>query len=187
MFLIDGGIRSKFMNIMGICAQLYLTSNSALLCDVSRVAYWSRDRLLVGSDAGHELKQVVTNSSSPLERIEILFARRKPYYDDLIAACDMLGQRQEMPGDSSMIIDTINNALHPVFNDFLRTVIRFNGVPRNALTWKDFESLLADTQLQLDADPESVVSQLSFFQSPAILALKAGTDLRPTDKIYPVG
>ena len=34
MFLMDGGIRSKFMNIMGICVQLYLTSNSALLCDI---------------------------------------------------------------------------------------------------------------------------------------------------------
>ena len=151
----DGGIRSKFMNIMGICAQLYLTSNSALLCDLSLLI----DRLLVGSNAGHELKQMVTNSN--LERIEIWLARRKPHNDDLIAACDMLGQRQEMPGDSAMITDTINNALHPVFSDFLRTVIRFNGVPRNALTWKDFESLLADTQLQLDADPESVVSQLS--------------------------
>jgi hypothetical protein len=183
MFLMDGGIRSKFMNIMGICAQLYLTSNSALLCDVSLLI----GRLLVGSDVGHELKQVVTNSSSPLERIEIWLARRKPYYDDLVAACDMLGQRQEMPGDSSMIADTINNALHPVFNDFLRTVIRFNGVPRNALTWKDFESLLADTQLQLDADPESVVSQFSLCQSPAFLVLKVGTDLRPTDKICPVG
>ena len=35
MFLMDDGIRSKFMNIIGICAQLYLTSNSALLCDIS--------------------------------------------------------------------------------------------------------------------------------------------------------
>jgi hypothetical protein len=91
----------------------------------------------------------------------------------------MLGRREEMPGDSSMIANTINNALHPVFNDFLRTVIRFNGVPRNALTRKDFESLLADTQLQLDADPESVVSQLSLCKSPAILALE---DLRPPGK-----
>ena len=49
-----------------------------------------------------------------------------------------------------MITDTINNALHPVFSDFLRTVIRFNGVPCNALTWKDFKSLLADTQLQVN-------------------------------------
>jgi hypothetical protein len=134
MFLMDDGIRSKFMNIMGICTQLYLTSNSALLCDISLLV----GRLLVGSDAGHELKQVVTFSSFPLERIEIWLARRKPYYDDLIATCDMLGQRQEMPGDSAMITDTINNALHPVFSDFLRTVIRFNGVPRNALTWKRF-------------------------------------------------
>ena len=123
MFLMDGGIRSKFMNIMGICAQLYLTSNSALLCDLSLLI----DRLLVGSNAGHELKQMVTNSN--LERIEIWLARRKPHNDDLIAACDMLGQRQEMPGDSAMITDTINNALHPVFSDLLRTVIRFNGVP----------------------------------------------------------
>ena len=92
---------------MGICTQLYLTSNSALLCDISLLV----GRLLVGSDAGHELKQVVTFSSFPLERIEIWLARRKPYYDDLIAACDMLGQRQEMPGDSAMITDTINNAL----------------------------------------------------------------------------
>ena len=96
----------------------------------------------------------------------------------------MFGQRQEIPGDSAMITDTVNNALHPVFIDFLRTVMRFNGVPRNALTWKDFESLLADTQLQLDADPESVVSQLSLCQSPAILALE---DLRPPGKIYPTG
>ena len=183
MFLMDDGIRSKFMNIMGICTQLYLTSNSALLCDISLLV----GRLLVGNNAGHELKQMVTNSSGPLERIEIWLARRKPHYDDLIAACDMLGQRQEIPGDSAMITDTVNNALHPVFIDFLRTVMRFNGVPRNALTWKDFESLLADTQLQLDADPESVVSQLSLCQSPAVLALKAGTDLRPPDKIYPVG
>ena len=181
MFLMDGGIRSKFLSIMGICAQLYLTSNSALLCDISLLI----DRLMVGSNAGHELKQVVTNSSNcPLERIEIWLARRKPHNDDLIAACDMLGQRQEIPGDSTMITDTINNALHPVFSDFLRTVMRSNGVPRNALTWKDFESLLADTQLQLDADPESVVSQLSLCQSPAILALE---DLRPPGKTYPAG
>lgn len=178
MFLMDGGIRSKFMNIMGTCAQLYLTSNSALLCDLSLLI----DRLLVGSNVDHELKQMVTNSN--LERIEIWLARRKPHNDNLIAACDMLGQRQEMPGDSAMITDTINNALHPVFSDFLRTVIRFNGVPRNALTWKDFESLLANTQLQLDADPESVVSQLSLCQSPGVLALE---DLRRPGKIYPAG
>ena len=72
----------------------------------------------------------------------------------------MLGQHQEMLGDSVMIIDTISNALHPVFSDSLRIVIRTNGVPRNAITWKDFESLLVDTQLQLDVDPEPVVSQL---------------------------
>ena len=59
--------------------------------------------------------------------------------------------------------------------------------PCNALTWRYFESLLADTHLQLDADPESVVSQLSLCQSRAILALKAGTDFRPPCKIYPVG
>ena len=96
----------------------------------------------------------------------------------------MLGQRQELPGDQAMITDSVNNALHPVFSDFLRTVIRFNGVPRSALIWKDFESLLADTQLQLDADPESVVSQLSLHRGPAVLALE---DLRPPGKIYPVG
>ena len=184
MFLMDGGIRSKFMSIMGICAQLYLTSNSALLCDISLLI----DRLLVGSNAGHELKQVVTNSSNcPLERIEIWLARRKPHNDDLIAACDMLGQRQEIPGDSTMITDTINNALHPVFSDFLRTVMRSNGVPRNALTWKGFESLLADTQLQLDADPESVVSQLSLCQSPVVLPIYPGKDYEGLQALAQLG
>ena len=94
MFLMDGGIRSKFVTLLGTCIQLYLTSNSALLCDISLLVC----RLLVGSSTDHELKHIVTNSSNcPLERIEIWLARRKPHNDDLIAACDMLGQRQELP------------------------------------------------------------------------------------------
>ena len=89
MFLLDGRIKSKFMDIMGPCDHIYLTSSSAFLCDISPL----NDRLMGTSNAGLELQQVVTNSTDYLlERIKIWIAQRKPLNDELIAACDVLGE-----------------------------------------------------------------------------------------------
>ena len=80
----------------------------------------------------------------------------------------MIGKLQDFPGESLLITDAINHALHPIFSETLRLVIRMNGVPRNLLTWNSFESLMADAQLQHDADPDTVSIQLASFQASPV-------------------
>ena len=139
LFMMDSTIKSKYLNILGICTSLYLTSNCALLCDITELV----QRLIVGQAKSHGLKQLVVGHS--LERIEIWLARRKSVFDDLHNACSMLGLFAEMPGPCALVADAMGYALNPAFVSILRVVVRQNGVPRNALTWTDFEYLLADT------------------------------------------
>ena len=170
LFLMDTDIRPKFIHILVTCVSLYLTSNTALLVDISLLT----SRLLVGGIQSHILKQSVVDGC--LERVEDWLARRRPIEQDLKSACLMIGKLQDFPGENTLITDAIDHALHPVFSETLRLVIRLNGVPRNLLTWNRFESLMADAQLQHDADPGTVVSQLAAFQSPVVL---------PLNTIYP--
>ena len=162
-FLMDTDIRPKFIHILVTCVSLYLTSNTALLVDIPLLI----SRLLVGEIQSHVLKQATIGGC--LERVEDWLARRRLIEQDLKSACLMIGKLQDFPGESILIADAINHALHPVFSETLRLVIRLNGVPRNLLTWSGFESLMADAQLQHDADPDTLVSQLAAFQSPVVL------------------
>ena len=95
-----------------------------------------------------------------IERIELWLARRRPRYLELESACGMLNLNSEMPGNTTLITDTLKNVLHPAFSDALRLCIRLNGVPRNHLSWNEFEGLMADAQSQLDADPDLVSDAL---------------------------
>jgi hypothetical protein len=155
IFILSPAIRPKFVKILGICHSLYLTSNCALLADISVLL----SRLLVGSADTHALKQ--RTAGAVLERIEVWLSRRVSCVRDLESACVMLDLFQEMPGNNTMISDALDHALHPVFVKILRSVIRLNGVPRNLLSWGDFERLLSDTQLQIDADPAFVSEALA--------------------------
>lgn len=150
----DRSIRSKFVSYLGKCHVLYLTANSARLCDIPALIA----RLLVGDNRDHDLIQLVIGCE--LERIELWLARRRPRHLELESACGMLNLASEMPGTTTLITDTLKNVLHPVFADALRLCIRLNGVPRNHLSWSDFEGLMADAQLQLDADPDLVIDAL---------------------------
>ena len=154
-FLMDADIRPRFVHILDTCVSLYLTSNTALLVDIALLM----SRLLFGQDQSHSLKQSAT--CKDLERIELWLARRRPIAADLMSACVMLGKIQDFPGDNALIDDALKCAFHPVFSDTLRAVIKLNAVPRNRLTWKDFESLAATAQLQHDADPEAVTVALA--------------------------
>ena len=154
LFIQDPIIRPKYVQILGLCHSLYLTSSSALLCDISVLI----SRLVVGKVLVHDMKQLLVKGQ--LERIEFWLARRRPIVNDLRSACEMLNRIQEMPGESVLIADTITYALHPVFSATLRSVVILNRVPRNLLTWSAFESLLSDAQLQLDADPDAVAEAL---------------------------
>ena len=154
LFIQDRSIRSKFVKYLGKCHVLYLTANSARLCDIPALIA----RLLVGDNRDHDLIQMVVGFE--LERIELWLARRRPRHLELESACGMLDLVSEMPGTSTLITDTLKNVLHPVFSDALRLCIRLNGVPRNHLSWNDFEGLMADAQLQLDADPDLVIDAL---------------------------
>ena len=163
----DTDIRPKFIHILVTCVSLYLTSNTALLVDIPLLI----SRLLVGEVQSHVLKQA-TIGGCP-ERVEDWLARRRLIEQDLKSACLMIGKLQDFPGESILIADAINHALHPVFSETLRLVIRLNGVPRNLLTWSGFESLMADAQLQHDADPDTLVSQLAAFRSPVVLSFQS--------------
>ena len=154
LFIQDGSIRSKFVKYLGKCHILYLTSNNARLCDIPALI----DRLLVGDNHNHDLIQTVVGGE--LERIELWLARRRPRHLELESACGMLNLISKMPGTPTLIKDTLKNVLHPVFSDALRLGIRLNGVPQNHLSWSDFEGLMADAQLQLDADPDLVIDAL---------------------------
>ena len=164
----DTDIRPRFVHILVTCVSLYLTSNTALLVDIPLLT----SRLLVGEIRSHVLKQYAIDGC--LERVEDWLARRRPIEQDLKSACIMIGKFQDFPGESILITDAINHALHTVFSETLRLVIRMNGVPRNLMTWNSFESLMADAQLQHDADPDIVSSHLASisFQIPAVLPLK---------------
>ena len=189
LFMMDSTIKSKFLNILGICTSLYLTSNCALLCDITELV----QRLIVGQAKSHGLKQLVVGHT--LERIEIWLARRKSVFDDLHNACSMLGLFAEMPGPCALVTDAMSYALNPAFVSILRVVVRQNGVPRNALTWTDFEYLLADTQLQIDADPACISDALKPTApvrpdirpdfSPAVIPAAVHQDLRPTARPQP--
>ena len=151
----DTDIRPRFVHILVTCVSLYLTSNTALLVDIPLLT----SRLLVGEIRSHVLKQYAIDGC--LERVEDWLARRRPIEQDLKSACIMIGKFQDFPGESILITDAINHALHTVFSETLRLVIRMNGVPRNLMTWNSFESLMADAQLQHDADPDIVSSESS--------------------------
>ena len=111
----------------------------------------------------------------------------------------MLGLFAEMPGPCALVTDAMSYALNPAFVSILRVVVRQNGVPRNALTWTDFEYLLADTQLQIDADPACISDALKPTApvrpdirpdfSPAVMPAAVRTpvhqDLRPTARPQP--
>ena len=181
LFLMDTDIRPKFIHILVTCVSLYLTSNTALLVDISLLT----SRLLVGGIQSHILKQSAVDGC--LERVEDWLARRRPIEQDLKSACLMIGKLQDFPGENILITDAINHALHPVFSETLRLVIRLNGVPRNLLTWNRFESLMADAQLQHDADPDTVVSQLSSFQSPVVLPIYPGKEYEGLQALAQLG
>ena len=150
---------------MGKYHVFYLTANSARLCDIPALIA----RLLVGDNRDHDLIQLVVGCE--IERIELWLARRRPRYLELESACGMLNLNSEMPGTTTLITDTLKNVLHPVFSDALRLCIRLNGVPRNHLSWNEFEGLMADAQSQLDADRD--LTQDSAFRfgaaCPAVL------------------
>ena len=174
LFLADPQIRPIFIHILSTCHSLYLTSNSALLVDISILM----SRLMIGKVQFHESKQIQVGKS--LERFELWLARRRPVVQDLQSACIMLDKLQDFPGDSALIEDALRYGLHPVFSETLRLVIRLNGVPRNRLNWKDFESLGADAQLQLDADPEAAIDAIAL-HNRAITA----TQIRPPAPLQP--
>ena len=176
LFMINAETRPRFIHIMNTCVSLYLTANTALLVDIPLLI----SRLVVGETVqSHILKQSVIGGY--LERAEDWLARRRPIKQDLQSACTMIGKLQDFPGDNALITDSLKHALHPVFSETLRLVIRQNGVPRNLLTWDDFESLMSSAQLQHDADPDEVFQAVALQQEKAAIQIQ-----RPANQIQPL-